>query len=165
MFPNTGNAVATINTVIQLLLHLYRDYAEHVRNLFQGLRLCIEGLQLSPTMSLADALDEAAQRGLLYVVILSTQNEMHRSVTLTILHGRNPQGNALCCLLRDTDCFILLHVGLTVVYERQQPGCQLWWAFTCWSKCKLNLPSYNSVTSSSLSAFFLSVYNVMLSPY
>ncbi len=45
-------------------------------------------------MSLADALDQAARRGLLYVVIVSTQNELHSSVTLTILHGRNPQGKA-----------------------------------------------------------------------
>ncbi len=104
-----------------LNINLYRDYAEHVKNLFRGLRLHIEGLQLSPTMSLADALDQAAQRGLLYVIILSTQNEMHRSVTLTILHGRNPQGNVLCCLLRYiimykcTVTAVYMYVGLIVV--------------------------------------------------
>ena len=47
---------------------------------------------LSPTVSLSDALDSAAQRGLLYCVIITSQHELHRSVTLTILHGRNPQG-------------------------------------------------------------------------
>ena len=74
------------------LCHSCREYAEHVKNRFGLLGLNIEGLQLSSTMSLADALDQAAQRGLLYVIIVSTQNEVHNSVTLTILHGRNPQG-------------------------------------------------------------------------
>lgn len=63
-----------------------------MRNRFTRLGLRIQGLHLSPTMSLADALDNAAEAGLLYVVIISTQNELHSSVTLTILHGRNPQG-------------------------------------------------------------------------
>lgn len=54
--------------------------------------LAVEMQQLSPTVSLADALDSAAQRGLLYAVIITSQHEMHRSVTLTILHGHNPQG-------------------------------------------------------------------------
>lgn len=52
----------------------------------------VEIATLSPTVSLADALDSAAQRGLLYCVIITSQHEIHRSVTLTILHGRNPQG-------------------------------------------------------------------------
>ena len=54
--------------------------------------LSVEMVHLSPTVSLADALDDAAQRGLLYAVIITSQHEAHRSVTLTILHGRNPQG-------------------------------------------------------------------------
>ncbi|KAL5466831.1 hypothetical protein EMCRGX_G030982 [Ephydatia muelleri] len=41
---------------------------------------------LKPTV-----LDAAARRGLLYVVVVTPQHESHRSVTLTILHGRNPQ--------------------------------------------------------------------------
>ena len=52
----------------------------------------VEIATLSPTVSLSDALDSAAQRGLLYCVIITSQHEIHRSVTLTILHGRNPQG-------------------------------------------------------------------------
>lgn len=59
-----------------------------------ALGLNVETVQLSPTVSLADALDNAAQRGLLYAVIITSQHEMHRSLTITILHGRNPQGEA-----------------------------------------------------------------------
>lgn len=69
-----------------------RDYAELVRGQVESMGLLVETVHLSPTVSLADALDDAAQRGLLYAMIITSQHEMHRSVTLTILHGRNPQG-------------------------------------------------------------------------
>lgn len=69
-----------------------RDYAELVRSRIESMNLVVETVHLSPTVSLADALDDAAQRGLLYAAIITSQHEMHRSVTLTILHGRNPQG-------------------------------------------------------------------------
>ena len=69
-----------------------------VRIKIESLGLQVETVHLSPTVSLADALDDAAQRGLLYAIIITTQHEMHRSVTLTILHGRNPQGKgAVSC--------------------------------------------------------------------
>lgn len=68
--------------------------------------LVVEMVSLSHTVSLADALDAAANRGLLYALIVTSQHEVHRSVTLTILHGQNPQGKAaewsryfLSCLL------------------------------------------------------------------
>jgi hypothetical protein len=84
--------------------------AGHVREL--GLIVQIQ--QLSPTVSLADALDSAAQEGLLYAVIITSQHEMHRSVTLTILHGRNPQEHknmpledALSLVSKDFDHFML----------------------------------------------------------
>jgi len=75
-----------------LLISPCRDYAELVRSRLENMRLSVEMVHLSPTVSLADALDDAAQRGLLYAMIITSQHEMHRSVTLTILHGRNPQG-------------------------------------------------------------------------
>ena len=58
----------------------------------QSIGLVTQTQHLSPTVSLADALDDAAQQGLLYAIIITSQHELHRSVTLTILHGRNPQG-------------------------------------------------------------------------
>lgn len=69
-----------------------REYAETIRSRVEYLRLIVNTVQLSPTVSLADALDAAANRGLLYAMIVTSQHELHRSVTLTILHGRNPQG-------------------------------------------------------------------------
>lgn len=91
-----------LHTVIAVILSdmiilpsfLYRDYASLVAGRVREAGLVVETQQLSPTVSLADALDSAAQRGLLYAVIITSQHEMHRSVTLTILHGRNPQGKS-----------------------------------------------------------------------
>ena len=71
---------------------VFRDYASVVSGRVQELGLVVQTQQLSPTVSLADALDSAAQQGLLYAMIITSQHELHRSVTLTILHGRNPQG-------------------------------------------------------------------------
>ena len=69
-----------------------REYGEVVKTRMEGVGVRVEISILSPTVSLSDALDSAAQRGLLYCVIITSQHELHRSVTLTILHGRNPQG-------------------------------------------------------------------------
>ena len=63
-----------------------------IKGRMEGVGVRVEITTLSPTVSLSDALDSAAQRGLLYCVIITSQHELHRSLTLTILHGRNPQG-------------------------------------------------------------------------
>lgn len=69
-----------------------REYADMIRRHVETQGLVVDTIYLSPTVSLADALDDAASRGLLYAIIITPQHELHRSVTLTILHGRNPQG-------------------------------------------------------------------------
>lgn len=69
-----------------------REYAHIVRQQVESLGVLVEIRQLSPTMSLVHALSSASTRGCLYTIIITSQHETHRSVTLTILHGRNPQG-------------------------------------------------------------------------
>ena len=66
-----------------------------VKSRMEGVGVRVEMSTLNPTVSLADALDSAATRGMLYCIIITSQHEVHRSVTLTILHGRNPQGEWL----------------------------------------------------------------------
>jgi uncharacterized membrane protein YgcG len=95
-------------------VHVCRDYASLVAGHVRELGLIVQIQQLSPTVSLADALDSAAQEGLLYAIIITSQHEMHRSVTLTILHGRNPQEHknmpledALSLVSKDFDHFVL----------------------------------------------------------
>ena len=77
----------------------------------------VEMSTLNPTVSLSDALDSAAQRGLLYCVIITTQHELHRSVTLTILHGRNPQGKSVRGnegILYNCTCILIIGSNLTI---------------------------------------------------
>ena len=87
-----GMLYNTTAMYIHVLTFVSRDYASLVGAQVREAGLVVETQQLSPTVSLADALDSAAHRGLLYAIIITSQHEMHRSVTLTILHGRNPQG-------------------------------------------------------------------------
>ena len=69
-----------------------RDYADMISERIKFYGVQADTVNLSHTVSLADALDAAGSRGLLYAIIVTSQHELHRSVTLTILHGRNPQG-------------------------------------------------------------------------
>ena len=77
---------------LSLFFILVREYSQMVRQQVESIGIMVEMRQLSPTFSLLEALDSAAKRGFLYTIIITSQHEAHRSVTLTILHGRNPQG-------------------------------------------------------------------------
>lgn len=112
-------------------LSCHREYAALVSSRVQSIGLVTQTQHLSPTVSLADALDDAAQQGLLYAVIITSQHELHRSVTLTILHGRNPQGEVEFRQARLVDP--LGHrgcLGLSVLFT--------------WSTCLLAMPFSHS---------------------
>ena len=65
----------------------------------QDLGLKVSTKALAPTASLSELLDNIAKKGLLYAVIITSQHEVHGSLTLTILYGRNPQGmDVLQCI-------------------------------------------------------------------
>ena len=70
----------------------------------QDLGLNVSTKPLAPTASLSELLDNIAKKGLLYAVIITSQHEVHGSLTLTILHGRNPQGMIMCCYSCTTTC-------------------------------------------------------------
>lgn len=52
----------------------------------------MECAHLPETIPLLDELEDAAKRGVLFGIIISSQHEVHRSVTVHILHGKQ-QGN------------------------------------------------------------------------
>lgn len=62
-----------------------------VERRLKGLALNTGLLLISIEASLPQALEDVTRRKVLYAIILTTQNEVHRSVTLNILHG-SPQG-------------------------------------------------------------------------
>lgn len=68
-----------------------------VQSRVESLGVLVDIIQLNPSVSLVEALNSAARRGLLYTIIVTAQHMQHQSVTLTILHGRNPQGVTSRC--------------------------------------------------------------------
>jgi len=51
----------------------------------------VTDIQLLGMRSMAELLDTITRHGVLYAVVVTTQHEVHRSVTVNILHG-TPQG-------------------------------------------------------------------------
>lgn len=87
-----------------IMYNFLRDYANMVSRRVQDLGLKVSTKALAPTASLSELLDNIAKKGLLYAVIITSQHEVHGSLTLTILYGRNPQGMLICCSLCATTC-------------------------------------------------------------
>lgn len=73
-------------------MFVFREYAAYVQRRTETFGVVVNLVPLGASMTPTEVLDAAARRGLLYVVVITPQHEAHRSVTLTILHGRNPQG-------------------------------------------------------------------------
>jgi len=48
-------------------------------------------LHFHGTQPVMELLDDVARRGVLYAIVITSQHEVHRSVTVNILHG-TPQG-------------------------------------------------------------------------
>jgi hypothetical protein len=62
-------------------------YAESVEKKLKLHGLVVECAHLPETVPLLDELDDASKRGVLFGIIISSQHEVHRSVTVHILHG------------------------------------------------------------------------------
>ncbi len=64
-----------------------RVYAESVEKKLKSHGLVVECAHLPETVPLLDELEDASKRGVLFGIIISSQHEVHRSVTVHILHG------------------------------------------------------------------------------
>jgi hypothetical protein len=112
--PEAGGEGRIVDMEVIVINRQQKEYAYLVAARIRELGLAVQTQHLSPTVSLADALDSAAQQGLLYAIIITSQHELHRSVTLTILHGRNPQehknmplDDALSLVSKDFDHYVV----------------------------------------------------------
>eukprot|EP00800_Vazella_pourtalesii_P002006 TRINITY_DN11863_c0_g1_i1.p1 TRINITY_DN11863_c0_g1~~TRINITY_DN11863_c0_g1_i1.p1 ORF type:complete len:711 (-),score=182.84 TRINITY_DN11863_c0_g1_i1:147-2153(-) len=74
-----------------ILSEKQREYAEKVEQRIRHMGVTTSLITLPPSMGVAESLDRAVRRNLLYAIIILPQHEQHNSITLTILHGRNPQ--------------------------------------------------------------------------
>ena len=75
------------------LFFLIRPYAESIVRRLKPTGMIMEFNVLKSESELQKAIDELTRMKVPYAVILGAQNEIHRSLTLNILHG-TPQGNA-----------------------------------------------------------------------
>lgn len=64
-----------------------RGYAELVEKKLKVHGLVVECAHLPETVTLLDELEDASRRGVLFGIIISSQHEVHHSVTVHILHG------------------------------------------------------------------------------
>ena len=63
---------------------------------------------------ISELLDDVARRGVLYAIVITSQHEIHRSVTVNILHG-TPQGKEQNLLAR-----IQKHTGKGFIGEKSK---------------------------------------------
>ena len=68
----------------------FRGYAELVQRRLKSVGLVVD-LHFHGTQPISELLDDVARRGVLYAIVITSQHEVHRSVTVNILHG-SPQG-------------------------------------------------------------------------
>lgn len=81
-----------VNTKQMSRYYLFRDYAEGIEQRLKSASgmLCYINA-LPEEAAVARAIEEVGRRGILYAISINPQNEVHRSITVTILHGA-PQG-------------------------------------------------------------------------
>lgn len=93
-----ASAVISISWIICILWliklvfnSLVRGYAEMVERRLKTVGLVVD-VQIHGATPLTELLDSVARKGVLYAIVITSQHEVHRSVTVNILHG-TPQGN------------------------------------------------------------------------
>lgn len=72
------------------------DYGTMVERKFKDAGL-VTDLQPLGLRSMAELLDTITRHGVLYAAVVTLQHEVHRSITINILHG-TPQGKVCFCI-------------------------------------------------------------------
>lgn len=72
-----------------------RPYAESIEGRLRQHALIMDILILPEDIPLTQVVEDAARMKFLFVIIINIQNEIHKSLTLNILHG-TPQGTRYC---------------------------------------------------------------------
>lgn len=69
----------------------YRQYADAIESRLRQHALIVDVVTIPEELSVPQMVEEAARMKFLFAVTINTQNELHKSLTLNILHG-TPQG-------------------------------------------------------------------------
>jgi hypothetical protein len=73
------------------ILDYNRQYAESIEARLRQHALIIDIIVIPEDLTVPNMVEEAARQKFLFAIIINTQNETHKSLTLNILHG-TPQG-------------------------------------------------------------------------
>ena len=73
----------------------FRNYAESIDARLRLAALISDTIVIPENMQIPAMVEEAQRKNCLFAIIINSQNESHKSLTLNILHG-TPQG--MCCI-------------------------------------------------------------------
>jgi len=88
---------------VHCLLLVHRTYAEGVQKRLMAAGIVTE-LNIVTDSEVMLAIEDATRHRMLFAVVVTEQNEIHRSITVNILHGM-AQGMSICCCLFVVDVF------------------------------------------------------------
>ena len=123
----------------------FRGYADVVEKKLKVHGLVVECAHLPESMTLLAELEDASRRGVLYGIIISSQHEVHHSVTVHILHGTQQgklpplycaQISTPCVILTNTTLLVLLGNNLSTVLYEAKCVLKLYWFLILSSKLK-----------------------------
>lgn len=89
IYSSSKTIEAPTDCVIVVMNKQQRGYAELVQRRLKSVGLVVD-LHFHGTQPIVELLDDVARRGVLYAIVITSQHEVHRSVTVNILHG-SPQ--------------------------------------------------------------------------
>lgn len=83
---------------ITFLICSYRNYAERIERRLKNLNMATEIRNMPDSLLQNQVIEDIARQGVLYVIIVNSQNEAHHSLTLHIFQG-TPQGKTFQILM------------------------------------------------------------------
>ena len=72
-------------------VHTFSGYAESIESRLRQSALIVDIAIIPDDLQIAEMVEDAARLKFLFAIIINSQNEAHKSLTLNILHG-TPQG-------------------------------------------------------------------------
>ncbi|XP_067652006.1 nuclear receptor coactivator 5-like [Haliotis asinina] len=88
--PQRKPPPAPAECVIVIMTNKLRTYAETIEHQVKSLNLITDLIVIPEDRTLAQQIEDISHRGGLFAIVINSQNEIHHSLTLNILHG-SPQ--------------------------------------------------------------------------
>ena len=122
--PRDSDIHITLGFTHTIICMPVRSYAEMIEQRLKSSAL-LSDHKIAAEKLLRKAVADAKRRGLLFVVILNEQNELHHSLTLNILHG-TPQGMVPAMAhINSAEATVTRHICLSIVISNVFLDCCL----------------------------------------